>query len=111
VRIAIYADLCYRRDGDTVSTQTAFVSANGLPIVATAVGGVPGALAHGERGILVPPGDAPAIAGAIARLGAEPERRAATVRAGYAWVAGDTTDLQVDRVARFIEGIVMADRS
>jgi hypothetical protein len=50
--------------------------------------------------------DAPAIAGAI-----EPERRAAMVRAAYAWVAGDTRDLQVDRVERFIEGIVMANLS
>ena len=86
-------------------------AAVGLPIVATAVGGVPGALAHGKRGILVPPGDAPAIVRAIARLDAEPEHRVAMVRAAYAWVAGETTDLQVDRVARFIEGVVMANRS
>jgi glycosyltransferase involved in cell wall biosynthesis len=38
------------------------------PIVATAVGGTPGLLANGECGLLVPPGDAPAMAQAIVEL-------------------------------------------
>jgi glycosyltransferase involved in cell wall biosynthesis len=32
-----------------------------LPIVSTAVGGIPGAVADGETGLLSPPGDAPAL--------------------------------------------------
>ena len=36
-------------------------AAAGLPIVATAVGGVPAALGNGKRGVLVPPNDADAI--------------------------------------------------
>jgi glycosyltransferase involved in cell wall biosynthesis len=57
------------------------------PIVATAVGEVPTALGDGRAGTLVPPGDAPALANALAsvladsaaarRLGAAAARRAA----------------------------------
>jgi phosphatidylinositol alpha-1,6-mannosyltransferase len=42
--------------------------ARGVPVVATAVGGTPGLLANGECGLLVPPGDAPAMAQAIVEL-------------------------------------------
>lgn len=38
------------------------------PIIATAVGGTPGLLANGECGILVPPGDVPAMAEAMVDL-------------------------------------------
>ena len=39
----------------------------GLPVVATAVGGVPDLLGHGSRGILVPVGDAASMARALVR--------------------------------------------
>jgi glycosyltransferase involved in cell wall biosynthesis len=39
-----------------------------LPIVATAVGGVPEMVENNESALLVPPNDPPSIAGAIARL-------------------------------------------
>ena len=42
--------------------------AAGVPVVATRVGGTPEALRDGETGLLVPPGDAGAIATAVARL-------------------------------------------
>jgi glycosyltransferase involved in cell wall biosynthesis len=42
--------------------------AAGIPVVATAVGGVPEAVANGETGLLVPPGDDHALAAAITRL-------------------------------------------
>jgi len=51
--------------------------AQGLPIVATRVGGVPDALIDGETGVLVPSGDAQRLRDAIrALLGDEPRRRA-----------------------------------
>lgn len=40
----------------------------GLPVVATGVGGVPEIVRDGTDGLLVPPGDPEAMAGAIARL-------------------------------------------
>lgn len=40
----------------------------GVPVVATAVGGIPEIVSHQETGILVPPCDAPAMASAMALL-------------------------------------------
>jgi len=42
--------------------------ATGLPVVATRVGGTPGLVEDHRTGLLVPPGDAPALAQAIRRL-------------------------------------------
>ena len=47
------------------------------PIIASAVGGVPAALDEGKAGVLVAPGDPVALAQAIARLLADPERASA----------------------------------
>jgi glycosyltransferase involved in cell wall biosynthesis len=49
--------------------------AAGLPVVATAVGGIPELVADGETGLLVPPGDPDALAAALRRLVADPELR------------------------------------
>jgi alpha-maltose-1-phosphate synthase len=45
----------------------------GAAVVASAVGGIPEVVADGSTGLLVPPGDAAALAAAISRLVAEPE--------------------------------------
>jgi glycosyltransferase involved in cell wall biosynthesis len=47
--------------------------ARSRPVVATPVGGVPELVDDGETGLLVPPGDAPALAAALSRLLGEPE--------------------------------------
>jgi starch synthase (maltosyl-transferring) len=46
-----------------------------LPAVATAVGAVPEMVADGQEALLVPPGDAGALARALAQLAADPARR------------------------------------
>jgi glycosyltransferase involved in cell wall biosynthesis len=43
-----------------------------LPIVATRVGGVPEAVEDGRTGLLIPPGDPPALGGALARIAEAP---------------------------------------
>lgn len=48
--------------------------ASGIPVIASAVGGVPDVL--GDAGILVPPGNESALRAAIAGLATDPERRA-----------------------------------
>ena len=45
-----------------------------LPVVATTVGGFPGMVKDGETGLLVPPNDPAALAGALRKLLANPER-------------------------------------
>jgi glycosyltransferase involved in cell wall biosynthesis len=49
--------------------------AAGLPVVATAVGGVPELLTDGREGLIVAPGDADALKAAIARLIDSPDQR------------------------------------
>lgn len=48
--------------------------AAGRPVVATAVGGIPEVVVHGETGLLVPPGDPVSLADALRELLAHPER-------------------------------------
>lgn len=48
--------------------------AAGRPVVATAVGGIPEVVVHGETGLLVPPGDPLTLANALHELLAYPER-------------------------------------
>src|SRR2546423_5303538 len=48
--------------------------AHGVPVIATKVGGIPDVL-DADSGILVPPGDAAALADAMLRLAQDPKRR------------------------------------
>jgi glycosyltransferase involved in cell wall biosynthesis len=48
----------------------------GRPVVASGVGGLRDVVAHGETGLLVPPGDPAALARALDELAADPARRA-----------------------------------
>jgi len=70
--------------------------ANGTPIVATAVGGIPQMIFDGETGVLVPPRDPEALAGAIGHLLVDPERRAKLAAAA----ANRLSDFRIDAVAR-----------
>jgi glycosyltransferase involved in cell wall biosynthesis len=49
--------------------------ASGLPIVASAIGGIPDLVEHGTNGILVPPGDPHSLASAIRYLADDPQLR------------------------------------
>ncbi len=53
------------------------------PVIATAVGGVPELLEDGESGLLVPPGDARALAGALRRVLADTTLRARLAEGGH----------------------------
>jgi glycosyltransferase involved in cell wall biosynthesis len=57
---------------------------HGRPVVATRVGGMPEVITDDVDGVLVPPGDAAALAGAIAALAADPDRRRRLGRAARA---------------------------
>lgn len=74
--------------------------ATGLPCIATRVGGTPDLIAHGQNGVLVPPGDPKAVAEAMAHLLEYPREAAGlglearrTVEAAY------SIDRIVDRYA------------
>ncbi|HET9075977.1 MAG TPA: glycosyltransferase [Acidimicrobiales bacterium] len=65
---------------DAFPTAVIHGLAAGLPVVASAVGGVP-ELVDAEVGILVPPGNPAALAGALIELLGDPQKRAAMGRA------------------------------
>jgi glycosyltransferase involved in cell wall biosynthesis len=77
--------------------------ASGLPVVATAVGGVPAAVGHGRTGLLVPPRDAEAAVAAIERLRADDGLRERLIRAGHAAAGDETMERQLDRLASFLQ--------
>jgi glycosyltransferase involved in cell wall biosynthesis len=80
--------------------------ASGVPVVATAVGGVPAALDHGRAGLLVPPGDVDALVAAVIRVVNDAEARERRLTRGLELARECTLDAQVARVARFIEAPV-----
>lgn len=59
----------------------------GVPIVASRAGGIPEAVREGENGVLVQPGDVPALRAAIGALLADPERRRALGAGGRSLMA------------------------
>lgn len=77
-------------------------SACGIPVVATRVGGLPEVVVDGETGILVPPGDDSAAAGALETLLLSPNLQERMGRAGRAWVE---QRYQWDVTARVMEDI------
>jgi glycosyltransferase involved in cell wall biosynthesis len=72
--------------------------AAGRPVLGSRVGGLAEAVAHGETGLLVPPGDPLALASALARLARDPALRARLGAAGRERVLAHYTS------ARMAEG-------
>jgi len=86
---SVYGDLdvvvnCSRNEGTPVALIEALAA--GRPVVATRVGGTPDLLGDGRRGVLVPPGDAEALATAIVDALRGSEAVAARAREGRAYV-------------------------
>jgi glycosyltransferase involved in cell wall biosynthesis len=78
--------------------------AAGKPVVATAVGGVPELVIHGETGLLVAPGDVDALRRALADLLADPERARRLGDAGRERVrASFTAEAASDRILKIYE--------
>ena len=75
---------------------------SGTPVVATAVGGVPAALEHGNAGLLVPPSDLDALVDAIGGSCTIGSSGRAWAAHGLEVAAAWTLDANAMRVARFI---------
>ena len=100
---SVYAtiDVCViasRNEGTPVAVIEAMAA--GRPVVATSVGGVPDIVEDGETGILVPPGDVEALAGAMARLARDPAERSRMGEQGRRRVARYGYERLVDDIDR-----------
>jgi glycogen synthase len=71
--------------------------ASGLPVVASRAGALPGIVEEGVTGLLVPPGDSGALAGAILRLMRDPGMRRQMGQAGRERVLARYTPARVAR--------------
>jgi glycosyltransferase involved in cell wall biosynthesis len=78
-------------DDESFGVAMIEASACARPVVSTRVGGVPEVVRDGETGILVPPRDIAAAAGALESLARSPELRHRMGRAGREFVV-DTYD-------------------
>ena len=76
--------------------------AAGLPVVATAVGGIPAAV--DGAALLVPPDDRDAAVAELLRIAGDEDLRARLVEAGAALVRERTTEAETRRVAEFLRG-------
>jgi glycosyltransferase involved in cell wall biosynthesis len=77
-RIAEYASadiFCLPTRADSLPLALLEAMAASLPSVCSSVGAIPWVLENGESGLLVPPGDAEALAEALARLARDPALR------------------------------------
>jgi glycosyltransferase involved in cell wall biosynthesis len=85
--------------------------AAGRPVVAFAVGGLPEVIGDGENGLLVPPGDEPALASAIVRVLRSRLLAEALVAGGRARVRHFTVDSHVKKLVEIYERIAVRGRS
>lgn len=76
-----------RREGIPVALMEAM--ACGLPVVSSRISGIPELVEDGVSGLLTEPGDAPAIADALERLGRSPDERHRMGEAGRLTVERD----------------------
>lgn len=77
--------------------------ARGVPIVATRVGGVPRLVSSGQNGILVPAGDAVALAAAIEGVLGDPSLWRRLTAGGRATALSHTSDAQAHLVLEFLD--------
>jgi glycosyltransferase involved in cell wall biosynthesis len=102
------------RDGDRDGLPNVLMEAQsqGVACVASAVSAIPELIVDGETGLLVPPDDPRALAGALGRLIADPGLRARLGRAGQAHVfARFSFEAGIERLAarfRAVERPVVA---
>jgi glycosyltransferase involved in cell wall biosynthesis len=90
-------------EGNPLAVMEAMAA--GLPVISTAVGGVPELVRSGEHGILVPPGDQRAFTEAMQLLCDDSEKRAAMGSAARSFA------LDAFRVERMVEGYITVYRA
>jgi glycosyltransferase involved in cell wall biosynthesis len=99
-----FSVFCLSSRLEGLGTSLLDAMAFGLPIVATAAGGIPEAVEDGRNGRLVPPRDPAALAEALAEvLGDEAHRRAYGEAGRRVFLERFTADLMVDATLAVVE--------
>ncbi|MEC9489299.1 MAG: glycosyltransferase family 4 protein [Halanaerobium sp.] len=84
--------------------------AHGLPVISTEVGGIPELVRDGETGLLVPPGDAAALKGALERLVGDAGLAERLGKAGRQRYEQEfSAEVMVERVRELYEGYLQKD--
>jgi glycosyltransferase involved in cell wall biosynthesis len=83
------AALCMTSDSEGMPNVVLEAMASGVPVVATAVGGVPDAVRDGETGHLVARGNASAYSGALLQIVEQPGFAQRMAAAARSWVANE----------------------
>lgn len=86
--LALPSVLDSRRDTEGLGVVLLEAMSYGVPVIGSRIGGIPDIVVDGETGLLVPPGDAAALAGALQRLAGDPDLRAKLAAAGRALLDG-----------------------
>ncbi len=91
-------------DGDMDGIPTVLAEAGALrrPVVASALSGIGDLVAHGVNGLLVPPGDAHALAMALVRLAERPDELTRLGNAGPVLAAAHDSNLVAERLERHV---------
>jgi glycosyltransferase involved in cell wall biosynthesis len=76
--------------------------ANGLPVIATRVGGIPFTIEDGGNGLLIEPKDSEAIVAAVARIAIDQALRARITEGGYQTARQNTLEQHVRQVFEII---------
>jgi phosphatidylinositol alpha 1,6-mannosyltransferase len=111
---AIYASLdvfVHAGPHDTFGQTLQEAAASGLPVIAPAAGGPLDLVRDDVTGFLVKPGDAGALADAVATLLADPARRAAQGAAARQMVLGRTWPVMCDQLLGHYADVLGAGRS
>ncbi len=88
----------YASETETLGLVILEAMAAGVPVVATPAGGVSVNLRDMENGLAFPPGDARAMADAMARLVRDPTLRGRLARGARAWAEAHSWDAELDRL-------------
>jgi phosphatidylinositol alpha 1,6-mannosyltransferase len=106
---AIYASLdvfVHAGPHDTFGNTLQEAAASGLPVVAPSAGGPLDLVDDGDTGFLVAPGDAGALAAAVAKLATDPGLRAAQGHAARAAMAARTWPARCDELIGHYEAVL-----
>jgi glycosyltransferase involved in cell wall biosynthesis len=92
---------------DALPTVIIEAMASGLPIIASAVGGIPHMIEDGVEGLLVTPGDPHELSGALAELSWNRQKRTALAQAARHRAERDfALDVQLARLAALYEELI-----